>query len=66
MKVDSARTKVIDINFLLFSVSNLGELVLLEPGLRTDLMMTCMQGLRGHDSISGTKAAALVELMLPK
>jgi len=47
------------------SVSNLGELVLLEPGLRTDLMLTCMQGLRGHDSISGTKAAALVELMLP-
>jgi len=47
------------------SVSNLGELVLLDPVLRTDIMLTCMQGLRCHDSFSGCKAAALVEIMLP-
>merc|ERR1719427_545766 len=48
------------------SLSILGEAVLMDPSLRMDLMLTCLQGLRWPDSPSGTKAASLVELMLPK
>jgi len=47
------------------SLSSLGELVLSEPGLRNDVLLTCLQGLRWPDSPSGTRAAALVELILP-
>jgi len=48
------------------SLSVLGEAILMDSGLRMDLMLTCLQGIRWPDSPSGTKAASLVELMLPK
>ena len=49
-----------------FSLSELGALVLNDPGLRNDVMRTCMAGIRWPDSPSGTRAAALVELIIPK
>ena len=49
-----------------FSVSGLGEQVLSDPGLRNDVMLTCLHGLRWPDSPSGVKAAGLVELILPR
>jgi len=48
------------------SLSELGALVLNDPGLRNDVMRTCMAGIRWPDSPSGTRAAALVELIIPK
>lgn len=47
------------------SVSALGELVLCDPILRNDVMLTCLQGLRWPDSPSGTRAAATAELIIP-
>ncbi|XP_023336728.1 exportin-5 [Eurytemora carolleeae] len=54
-----------DTNTATLSLSPLGERVLIDPELRNDVMLTCLQGLRWPDSPSGCKAAALTELILP-
>ena len=48
------------------SLSYLGELVLADPPLSTCLVSTCLAALSWPDSPAASKAAALVEIILPR